>query len=308
MQNQPLCQVKAVVAADRSHLSKSRAIGWHMRSASSRLTVLIVLAVAPILSSIAVSQERKQVRFTVGPRPFISVTNQYGSITVQPSGNNQVVVTTLAHSDDVGFTHEQHGNRIELRADSKSLATGLADYTVLVPSDAIVSLRSLDGSLHVEGLRGDIVLEGGTATVEVADVRDAHVHVKTLSGPVTLNGVRHSHLDIHSVSGNVNIHEVTESFVEVTSGSGRITYGGDPGEASDYLLTSHSGDLDISIPAKASVEIKSHSLKGKSDQPTPNAGSGPATDQKNLFVNPGIVSGSRFVLRSFKGAIRIKRP
>jgi hypothetical protein len=123
-----------------------------------------------------------------------------------------------------------------------------------------------------------------------------------------LTDIRDSHVDIHSVSGDVNIHDVSGSSLEVRSGSGRITYEGDPGIAGRYLLTSHSGDLEVSIPASALVEIKAHSLKGESDQGFPSVGSVPATGQGSLLLNPGIVSASRFVLRSFRGRIHVKRP
>jgi hypothetical protein len=42
---------------------------------------------------------------------------------------------------------------------------------------------------------------------------------------------------------------VTQSLIEAHSTSGRITYDGDPGMSGEYKLTSHSGDLDVSIPA-----------------------------------------------------------
>jgi DUF4097 and DUF4098 domain-containing protein YvlB len=160
----------------------------------------------------------------------------------------------------------------------------------------------------VQGLRGDVVLEGATGMVEATDINSAHLHVKTLSGPVTLTDIRDSHVDIHSVSGDVDIRNVSGSSVEVNSGSGRITYDGDPGSAGVYLFTSHSGDLEVSVPASIPVEIKAHSVKGESDTGLPNAGSVPSVGQKSLLLKPGIVYASRFVLRSFRGTIHVRRP
>jgi len=198
--------------------------------------------------------------------------------------------------------------RVELRADCSRPRNGLVEYTVLVPADAFVSLRSSDGAVHAQGLHGDVILETMNASVEVTDIADAHLHVKTLSGPVALTEIRDSHLDVHSVRGDVNIHNVRESFLEVRSGKGRITYGGDPGTTGEYLLTSHSGDLEVSIPASASVEIKAHSMKGESDQGFASVGGVHAMGQRNLLLKPGTVNASRFVLRSFSGKIRLKRP
>jgi DUF4097 and DUF4098 domain-containing protein YvlB len=157
-------------------------------------------------------------------------------------------------------------------------------------------------------LRGDVVLEAASGSVEVTDVSDAHLHVKTLSGPITLADIRNSHLDIHSVRGNVNLHNVTGPSVEVNSGAGRITYDGDPGRVGEYLLTSHTGDLEVTIPANAWVEIKARSIKSQSYPDLPSVGSVPALGQTSLLGKSVKIPGSRFELRSFSGKIRIKRP
>jgi Putative adhesin len=274
----------------------------HPRSSIALMTVF------PLFVLLAAAQEKKAVTYAVGPRAVISITNHYGPITVRPTENWQVVVTTVLRSDALTFVNEQHGNRIELRSMSSRQGPALVDYTVLVPPDAVVILRSLAGTLHAQGLRGDVILEAATAFVEVTDISHAHVHVKTLNGPISLSSIRNCRLDIHSVNGAVDLHDVTGSSVEVSSGEGRITYDGDPGTGGEYLLTSHSGDLEVSIPASASVEIKTHSLKGNFDQGFPSPGSVSAMDQKHLFLKAGIAGASRFVLRSFRGNIHVKRP
>lgn len=266
-----------------------------------------LLVAISLLALTAAAQEKKEFSYAVGPGAVISITNNYGPITVRPSGNRQVAVETVAHSGAVSWVNEQHGNRIELRSMSSRQGTNLVDYTVLVPADAFVSLRSSDGTLRVQGLRGDIVLEAATASVEVSDIRDAHLHVKTLSGPIALTDIHNGHLDVHSVSGNVNLRNVTGASVEVNSGSGRITYVGDPGPVGETLLVSHSGDLEVSIPASALVEIKARSIKGQSDEIFPNAGGLSSPIGSNSLLRPG-KSGARFELRSFSGKIRLKRP
>ncbi len=249
-----------------------------------------VVVVISLLALTAAAQDKKEFTYNVGTRAVVSITNNYGPITVKPSGSRQVVVETVSHSDAVSLVNEQHGDRIELRSVSSRQGTDLVDYTVLVPVDAFVSLRSSDGTLRAQGLRGDVILEAAVASVEVTDISDAHLHVKTLSGPITLTDIRNSHLDIHSVSGNVNIRNVTGPSVEVNSGSGRISYQGDPGSAGEYLLTSHSGDLEVSIPASAFVDIKARSIKGQSDPEFPIANGFSAGGTRNLLLKPGMVT------------------
>ena len=269
--------------------------------------VVIVISLLA-LSAAAQDEDKKEFTYTVGPRAVVSITNNYGPITVRPSPNRQVVVETVTHSDAVSLVNEQHGDRIELRSMSTRQGANLVDYTVLVPVDAFVSLRSSDGTIRAQGLRGDVILEAAAGSVEVTDIRDAHLHVRTLTGPISLTDIRGSHLDIHSVSGNVNLRNVTGPSVEVNSGSGLISYEGDPGPAGEYLLTSHSGDLDVSIPASALVDIKARSIKGGADPDFPIANGFSAARTGNLLLKPGTIIGSRFELRSFRGKIHLKRP
>jgi hypothetical protein len=278
-------------------------LGWNVVEVPAQIAIVV-----SFLTLTAAAQDKKEFIYNVGPQAVVSITNNYGPITVKPSGSRQVVVETVSHSDAVGLVNEQHGDRIELRSISSRQGTDLVDYTVLVPVDAFVSLRSSDGTLRAQGLRGDVILEAASASVEVTDISDAHLHVKTLSGPITLTDIRNSHLDIHSVSGSVTMRNVTGPSVEVNSGSGRISYQGDPGSAGEYMLTSHSGDLEVSIPASALVDIKARSIKGQSDPEFPIASGFSAPGAQNLLLKPGMIIGSRFELRSFRGKIRLKRP
>jgi DUF4097 and DUF4098 domain-containing protein YvlB len=276
----------------------------HSYSAISAVQV----AVLPIISLLAAAQDKKEIQYTVGPKTIISATNNYGSITVKPSPNNQVLVTTVSYSDAVTFENEQHGNRINLRANSTQQKSSLVDYIVVVPANSFVILRSSAGNLHAQGLRGDVVLECAAGRVEATDISDAPLHVRTLSGQIRLTDIRDSHVDIHSLSGNVAIHNVSGLSLQVNSMSGRITYEGDPGTAGEYLLRTDSGDLEVSIPASARVEIDAHSWKGESDHGFPSTGSVTTPGPRSSLLKPGIARASRFVLRSFRGSIQVKRP
>ncbi len=270
--------------------------------------LVIALAILGVAAAAQESQEKKSFTYAVGPGAVISITNNYGPITVKPSNSGLVVVETLSHSPAISLMNEQHGDRIELRSVSSRPGTSQVEYTVQVPAAAFVCLRSSDGTLRAEGLHGDVVLEAASGSVEVTGVSDAHLHVKTLSGPITLTDITNSHLDIHSVTGDVSLRNVNGPSVEVNSGAGQITYTGDPGRAGEYLLTSHTGNLEISIPATAWVDIRARSIKNQSDPEFGNSRTAPAENRKSLLGKPGTIVGSRFELRSFSGKIHLKRP
>jgi DUF4097 and DUF4098 domain-containing protein YvlB len=273
----------------------------------SRLST-IIMALFSVISLRASAQDKKAFNYTVGPHALGSITNRYGPTTIKPSRSSQVVITTVSYSKAVSYENEQHGNRVQFRSLSPQEGNSLVDYTVLVPSDAVVIVRSSTGAIYAQGLGGDLVLQTGIAAVEVSDVGNAHLRISTLGGFIRLANIRNSHLDIHSVGGDVTLHNVTGSSAEVKSAHGRINYEGDPGPAGEFRLMSHSGDIYVSIPAMASVEISSHSVNGKSDESLPKREGISAGGPGNLFLKSTSTDASRFVLRSFKGNIRVSRP
>ena len=272
---------------------------------------LTVVGIA-LTSTLAAAQSRKQYRFNVGPRAAVAVANQYGPISVKPGPANQVSVSAFFRSDKVEVEQSQTGNRITLASHLVPGATaeaGRVDYEVIVPSDASVVLHSNDGILHAEGLRGDVILEGTNPTVDVRDISDAHVHARTLSGPVTLTNIRGGHVEITSVSGDVTLQAVTGPQVQVNSTSGRIRYDGDFGSYGEYYLASHSGDIEASAPSDASIDVTARSVRGKveNDFPLQPKHTPFVVKAGSAFAGTMNKAASSVKLFSFSGKIHLKK-
>jgi Toastrack DUF4097 len=234
------------------------------RKRAVRLAVVVVLTGA----SLAVAETRKEFRFHVGRRASVSIVNQYGAISVKPGDRREVVVTAIVYSDKVEADHNQSGSRVDVVSHLLPGATqesGRIDYEIQVPPEAGVDLQSATGPLHVEGLRGDLSLEGAAANVEVRDIAGGHIRVRTLSGTVTLTNVRDGHVEITSVSGPVVLNSVNGPSVQVNSNSGKISYDGAFGAAGEYNLTSHTGDIEAVAPSYASMDVVARSEHGQVD-------------------------------------------
>jgi len=273
-----------------------------------KLAGIVLLASA----AFAAGEGRKDLHYIVGPHAAVSITNEYGPISVKPGAANQVLVTAVTHSGKVEIDQTQRGNRIDVLshllagADQQS---GRVDYEVQVPPDASLMLRSTTGPLHAEKLSGDVTIEGATGTVDVRDISDAHVHIKTLKGPITLTNIHDGHVEVTSVSGEVIMDSVTGPLVQVNSTSGRIRYDGDFGNAGEYRLASHTGDIEATAPDDASIEVIAHSVRGKVEndfrlQPkhtpfTIKAGS--------AFAGTMNKAASSVKLFSFSGKIHLKK-
>jgi DUF4097 and DUF4098 domain-containing protein YvlB len=277
-----------------------------------RVETLMLVVIIAAGTSLASGETHKEYRFTVRPGSNVSVTNPYGAITVKSAAANSVVVTAVLHSDKVEIDQSQHGSRIDVStfllpgADADS---GQVDYEVSVPMDASVNLRSSTGPIKVEKMRGDLTLQATTGSVDVKEVSNAHVHVKTLSGPVTLANIKGGHVEITSISGDVTLSSVTGPNVQVSSSSGKIIYNGDFGTGGDYLLTSHTGDIEATAPEAASIEVVAQSAQGSVDSDfsleprhtsfTVKAGSAFAGTMNKAL--------SMVRLRSFSGKIHLKK-
>ena len=228
-------------------------------------TISAVLA-GTVMSGTLLAETHKTFRFNVGAKAGVSVSNPYGSVSVKPATGNVVVVNAVIASDKVEVYNALVGNRVEIQSNLLAGAdaqSGRVDYEILAPADASITLHSSSGVLRAEKLHGDLTLEGAGATVEVRDVTNAHVHVKTLNGPVTLTNITDGHVEVDSLSGKITLKGVNGPLVQVVSTSGEISYVGDFGDRGDYRFTSYSGNIEAVVPETTSADVNARSVRGE---------------------------------------------
>jgi len=277
--------------------------------------VAVGAVVAGMTVATLAAETHKEFRFNVTPKAGLTVNNPYGSISVKPSTGNVVVINAVLASDKVEVDNSLVGNRVEVQSHLLSGAdehSGRVDYEILVPADASITLHSSTGSLRAEKIHGDVSLEGAAAVVDVRDITNAHVHVKTLNGPVTLTNVQDGHVEIDSLSGNVTLKGVTGPLVQVISTSGGIIYIGDFGDHGEYRLTSHSGDIEAVVPENTSADVSARSVRGEVHDDIhlqPKEHTSFVLKEGSAFwgtMGRAAVS-STVVLRSFSGKIHLRK-
>lgn len=272
----------------------------------------LVVGVFLAATVVATAQNRQEFRFRVHRRVSVSVANQFGPIWVKPSSGKEVLVTAVLHSDKVEVDHTHSFNRISITSHllpGANAESGRVEYQLLVPADANLTLLSATGPLRVERLRGDVMLEGNTANVDVRDLSGGHVHIKTLDGPVTLTNVTDGHVEITSVGGDVALNSVNGPLIHVNSTSGRIIYDGDFGGGGDYSLMTHTGDIEATAPSYASFDVMASSTQGKVEndfllQPTHTSF---AAKAGTAFAGTMGKAASSVRLLSFSGKIHLKK-
>jgi DUF4097 and DUF4098 domain-containing protein YvlB len=270
------------------------------------------LVVLVMVTAAFAAEAHQQYHFKVRRHSSVTIVNPYGLISVKPATGNHVQVNATLYSDKVEVEQNHRGNHVSVvshllpGADTDS---GRVDYEVLVPADASVTLHTTSGPLRAERLHGDLVMEGNTAIVDVRDVSEGHVHVKTLNGPVTLTNVNDGHVEITSVSGDVALNAVNGPLVSVNSTSGWIHYDGDFGGGGEYSLMTHTGDIEATAPSYASIDVVASSAQGRveNDFPLQPEHSSFVSRAGSAFAGTMGKAASTVKLLSFSGKIHLKK-
>jgi DUF4097 and DUF4098 domain-containing protein YvlB len=131
-----------------------------------------------------------------------------------------------------------------------------------------------------------------------------------VSGPITLADVRGGHVEVGSGSGKISLSNVSGPSVIVNTTSSGIHYDGDFSGGGAYQLASHSGPIDVELPASASVEVKAESVNGSVQNDFPLQQKTHSDFKPTIgrsfqgFANSG---SSSVKLHTFSGTIRVKK-
>jgi DUF4097 and DUF4098 domain-containing protein YvlB len=276
-------------------------------------TALRTAAFLTLSASMALAADnRKESKYNLAAGGSVAIVNENGPVTVKGGSGRQVTIVTTTHSDKVEVDANQYGNRIDVRTHNLQKATGndsRVDYEVTVPQDAAITVRAAAGPITVEKLRGDVLLEGDSAKVEVRDVANAHVHVRTLAGDITLRNVDNAHMELSSVSGDVHLNSVNGQKLSVNTTKGNITYDGQVAQNGDYDFITNSGNIDVTLPTSASVDLTARTVSGsvENDFPLQQKQHSVLPSSARTLVGTSNTAGSSLDLRSFSGKIRVKK-
>jgi DUF4097 and DUF4098 domain-containing protein YvlB len=270
-------------------------------------------ALLALFSTVVFAADTKEFRYNVGPNSSVTVINEFGPVSVKGVSGHQVLITAKPHSKKVEIDAGQTGDRIDITShqlEKASESDATVDYEISVPADASVTVRAPSGPITAQHLLGDVVVEGDAAKINVSDVRNAHVHARTVTGPITLANIVNGHVEVTSVNGDVQLTNVDGRKVSVNTTKGNIRYAGDFGSGGSYMLVNYSGDIEVVMPPSASVDLSARSVNGKVEQDFPlQQKIHPSfnIDTSRSFAGTSNSGASSVRLRSFSGKIRVKK-
>jgi DUF4097 and DUF4098 domain-containing protein YvlB len=282
-----------------------------MLAAAAGLTVGIGMATAQA------AEIRKEAKIDIAAGGALNIVNNGGSVTLRSGSGRQVLVTYVMHSEKIEVDQNTSGNkeRVELRThalpnEKPTADEAKVDYDVTVPAGVSVNVSTASAPITVDGLNGDIGLSSETGQITLHNVVKSHVRVRSMAAGVSLKDVTLSRVDIQSAGGAVQLNNVTGQRVVAGTTSGNIEYRGDCSGGGDYLLTTHSGAIDVTLPPTASVDLTARSTNGPVENAFPlqeKSHNSFVPKQGRSFAGTSNSGSSSVELQSFSGKIRVKK-
>jgi hypothetical protein len=254
------------------------------------------------------------------------LTNFSGSIVLTGSAGRDVAIEAIKRVQrpnpnaarallqmiDIQVTEQ--ANRVEVRTvvPRPRNFPGSVDYTITVPQDASVTLRTVSGDIRATNVRGEL-FKSVSGDIEFNDGAAGDVvTASTVSGNVIVRGLKGRTAQFGTVTGNVRVDDVQADRLTVRAVNGNIDYAGDLARSGRYEFITHSGDIRLMLSGATGFEVQANSFSGtvRSDFPiNPRADA----EGRRGVVTPRGMRGvfgdasAMLVLRAFSGNITLSR-
>ena len=288
-----------------------------MKFNTATRALLVTASLAICFSAAHAADSRKEARIDIAPGGTVNIVSGGGSIALHSGAGHQLLVSYTVHSAKIEVDQSSSDNkqRVELLThalpgEKPTADEAKVDYDVTVPAGVSVNVSTTSAPITADGISSDIELSSETGQITVHNIAKSHVRVRSVAAPVTLQDVTMSRVDIQSTGGAVQLKNVNGQRIAVGTTSGNIGYEGDCSGGGSYILTTHSGAIDVTLPATASVDLTARSATGAVEndfplQQKPHTSFVP--QQGRSFAGTSNSGSSSVELQSFSGKIRVKK-
>jgi hypothetical protein len=246
---------------------------------------------------------------------------------------NQNAARALLQMIDIQVLEQ--ANRVEVRTvfPRPRNFPGSVDFTISVPEDANVTVKTLSGNVRATNIKGELRAETVSGNVVAAAVlklenlkcvsgdieiidasADDLVTASTVSGNITVRGLKARAIQLSSVTGNIRVDDTQADRMEVKAVNGNVDYAGDLARNGRYQFISHSGDIRLVLSGATGFELQANSFSGtvRSDFAINRRG-GAGAEGQAAIRGPRAIRGAfgdasaTLALRAFSGNISITR-
>jgi DUF4097 and DUF4098 domain-containing protein YvlB len=242
---------------------------------------LLAAAVAAVPSSACAQRDREPTRidttFAFDKGSWVDVGIVSGDVVI--TGWTRPEAKVYASTERGWFEAGLSSHRITLQTRSDRGRSGDTHVEIMVPVGTRVQVSSVSGSVRVTGTDGEVDAGSVSGSVEVigaSDRIDAHtvsgkLHAAKLRGRVRLGTTNTSieaedvtgDISAGSVSGRITLTGVKSSHVSAETVSGSVTYEGNIDPAGSYELSTHSGNVHMTVPDGSSADLELETFSGR---------------------------------------------
>jgi DUF4097 and DUF4098 domain-containing protein YvlB len=176
-----------------------------------------------------------------------------------------------------------------------------------------ITIAGARGPISAETVQGDVSAEGGEGLVSVKSVQGG-VSVTGAKGRIEANSVNadvevrrsSGEISTETVNGGIDLVGTDATTLTATSVNGDLTYDGPLHSGGRYALSTHNGDITVTVAEGASAAVSVSTFNGEFESDFPVT---LTETRKGKRFNFTIGSGSAQVtLESFQGTISLVRP
>ncbi len=282
---------------------------------------MLTILAAAVMVSLAPVQGETDTTIAVPAGASLSVNNFGGSIVVHAWTQNRVKVHA-EHGSRGSIEASLAGSTLTLRAGSRRGAPSVVDFDITVPQDMALTLSGTYTEIEVDGVRGAINAEtvdgsidvtGGSGIITLHSIQGS-VTLADATGRVEVNSINESveltnvsgQIKAETTNGNMTLMGIKSSSVEATTINGDVEYDGTITDGGTYSLSSHNGDITISVAEGANVTLSVATANGDIDASFPLPFRG--TREKHRYTFKLGSGSARMEAESFQGDINLRRP
>ncbi len=211
---------------------------------------LVLLAAAPA---------PKSWDFKTGPTPKVSVSNVAGSVSIEgTSGDHVMVEAKVVGDENSPWIVEAHadGNEVKVRAccgscDERSEGGCHSNhdqvvFNLKVPEQSALRLKTVSSSMNVRGVKGSESIHSVSGAIEVAGTgKELELH--SVSGSIKVPPSAIDNANIHTVSGDVQLKlpASPDVTVRLKTVSGRLNKEGRTLGRTEKVFGKGTKEIDI---------------------------------------------------------------
>jgi hypothetical protein len=258
--------------------------------------------------------------FAVNPNAVLGVRNHAGEIIVRTWQRNEVhIQASYSSYDRVKIIQSETSVRVQ--SETRHGLPEEVDYELTVPRGMAVDLWGFEADVSVDGSQNGVRVETMEGDIEITDCAgDITIHsvegdmrVTRSSGRLEANGtdgeveVLDFEGDVYaeSIDGDIRLEGIEGSSVEGKTVDGDVVFDGSIRDEGRYKLTTHDGDVTVSVPSGKNARIEVATFDGEFEADFPVQITGAQGNRKFSFVLGN--GGARLELQSFDGDIRLLR-